>query len=138
MFFDALTGILESVIKLGIAIWLVYTHVDKLILYGLLIALLTILIRVIETLYCYKNYEECRVFSFHKLDIKLLKEMISFAGWNVFGLFSSVFKSQGIAILLNIFFGIVINAAYGIANQVNANLRSFSFNMVRGNHASDY
>ena len=131
MFFDAFTGILESSIKLGIAISLAFTKIDKLIFYGLMIALMTILIRIIKSIYCFRKYEECRVRSLSNIDISLLKEMVSFAGWNVFGLFSSVFKSQGIAILLNIFFGVVVNAAYGIANQVNANLRAFSYNMIR-------
>jgi O-antigen/teichoic acid export membrane protein len=131
MFFDALTGIFEALVKLGIAIWLIYSHIDKLVLYGLLMASLTIIIRIIKSIYCYNKYEECRVRVKNYLNISLLKEMISFAGWNMFGFFCSVLKSQGTAILLNMFFGIVINAAYGIANQVNANIRAFSSNMIR-------
>jgi O-antigen/teichoic acid export membrane protein len=131
MLFDALLGILESVLKLGIAIWLIYSGFDKLILYGLMTALLTILIRIIKSIYCTKKYEECQIRFFSNIDIGLLKEMLAFAGWNLFGLFSSVLKSQGLAILLNLFFGIVVNAAYGIANTVNANIRAFSSNMIR-------
>jgi O-antigen/teichoic acid export membrane protein len=131
MLFDALTGIFESVVKLGIAIWLIYSDFDKLILYGILMASLTILIRLIKSFYCYRKYEECRIKVRSHIDIKLLKEMVSFAGWNLFGLFCSVLKNQGLAILLNLFFGIVINAAYGIANQVNSNIRAFSSNMIR-------
>jgi O-antigen/teichoic acid export membrane protein len=131
MFFDALIGILESLLKLGIAIWLIYSDFDKLVLYGLMMASLTILIRIIKSIYCYRKYEECRVKVRSHVDIKLLKEMVSFAGWNLFGLFCSVLKNQGLAILLNLYFGIVINAAYGIANQVNANIRAFSSNMIR-------
>jgi O-antigen/teichoic acid export membrane protein len=131
MFFDAITGILESIVKLGIAIWLVYAHVDKLILYGLLIALLTIVLRLIKGIYCVRKYEECRIQILSNVDLPLVKEMISFAGWNMFGYFCSVLKSQGLAILLNSIFGVLINAAYGIANQVNANIKHFSTNMVR-------
>jgi O-antigen/teichoic acid export membrane protein len=131
MAFDAILGILEAVSKLGIAILLTYTSVDKLVFYGILIAALTILIRIIKSYYCVKKYEECRMKYTTKLDTGLLREMISFAGWSFFGLLSSVLKNQGLAILLNIFFGIVVNAAYGISNQVNSNIRAFSSNMIR-------
>jgi len=131
MLFDALLGIFEAVIKLGIAIWLVYEKGNKLILYGLLIAGLTILIRIIKGIYCHKKYEECRTHIKSYIQVGLLKEMLAFAGWSVFGLFCSVLKSQGLSILLNLFFGIVVNAAYGIATTVNANLSHFSTNMIR-------
>ncbi|MEI6047784.1 MAG: hypothetical protein WCS03_02710 [Bacteroidota bacterium] len=131
MLFDALSGIFESVLKLGIAILLIYTEVDKLILYGLLTASLTIIIRFIKSFYCYRKYEECRIRNMSNIDVGLLKEMVSFAGWSVFGLFCSVLKSQGLAILLNLFYGIVVNAAYGIANTVNSNIKAFSSNMIR-------
>lgn len=131
MLFDALLGIFESVLKLGIAIWLVYTDVDKLILFGLLTAVLTIIIRILKSIYCSRKYQECRIHFKSNIQIALLKEMLSFAGWNLFGLFVSVLRSQGMAILLNLFYGIIVNAAYGIANQVNANISSFSLNMIR-------
>jgi O-antigen/teichoic acid export membrane protein len=131
MFFDALSGIFESLMKLGIAIWLIYSHSDKLILYGSMMAGLTILIRIIKSIYCYRKYEECRVRVMSHIDVVLLKEMVSFAGWNMFGFFCSVLKNQGMAILLNLFFGIIVNAAYGIANQVNSNIKAFSSNMIR-------
>lgn len=131
MLFDAIIGIFEALAKLGIAIWLVYSHVDKLVLYGLLMACLTIIIRLIKSTYCIRKYEECGARVRHGIDVALVKEMISFAGWNLFGYFCSVLKSQGLAILLNKFFGIVINAAYGVTNQVNSNIKVFSTNMVR-------
>lgn len=131
MLFDALLGVFESILKLGIAFWLIYTRVDKLILYGSLIAGLTITVRLIKSIYCHRKYVECKIRVKSYLKVGLLKEMLSFAGWNIFGMLSSVIKSQGLAILLNLFFGIVVNAAYGIANQVNSNLRHFSTNMIR-------
>jgi O-antigen/teichoic acid export membrane protein len=131
MLFDAISGIFEATLKLFIAIILVKYAKDKLILYGVLMAALTILIRTIKSFFCYRKYEECRVKVKHHINIELLKEMVSFAGWNLFGLFCSVLKNQGLAIMLNLFFGIVVNAAYGIANQVNANIRAFSSNMLK-------
>jgi len=131
MLVDALLGIFESVMKLGIAFWLVYSKFDKLILYGVLIAGLTITIRIIISVYCHRKYEECGTHIKSHINTGLLKEMLSFAGWNLFGLVCSVLSQQGLVILLNLFFGIVVNAAYGIANQVNANLSNFSTNMLR-------
>jgi len=131
MLFDSLLGIFESILKLGIAIWLVYSEIDKLILFGLLTAVSTIIIRIIKGIYCSRKYIECRINLKSRVQTGLLKEMLSFAGWNLFGLLCSVLSNQGLAILLNLFFGVVVNAAYGIANQVNANLRSFSSNMIR-------
>jgi O-antigen/teichoic acid export membrane protein len=131
MLYDAILGIVESLAKLGIAICLIYTNVDKLILYGLLVASLTILLRVVKRAYCIRKYEESRISFRSGTDIALVKEMISFAGWNLFGYFCSVLKSQGLAILLNSFFGIIINAAYGVSNQVNSNVKLFSTNMIR-------
>ena len=128
---DALMGIFESFVKLGIAIWLFYAKVDKLILYGLLIAGLTILIRIIKSTYCYFKYQECHVHLNSHFNFVLLKEMFSFAGWSIFGSFCSIIRNQGLAVVLNMFYGIVINAAYGVANQVNSNLNHFSTNMIR-------
>ncbi len=131
MLVDALVGIFESLVKLGIAVLLIYVNSDKLVLYGLLSACLTILIRVIKSTYCLKKYEECKINYRIKPDYALIKEMTGFAGWNLFGYFCSVLKSQGLAILLNMFFGILVNAAYGVANQVNSNIKHFSTNMIR-------
>lgn len=131
MLLDAILGVFEALMKLGIAIWLTHVNTDKLIFYGIMIASLTVLIRVIKSIYCHRYYEECTINIRANLQFSLLKEMLFFAGWSVFGLFCSVLKNQGLAILLNLFFGIVVNAAYGIANQVNSNIKLFSTNMVR-------
>lgn len=130
-FFDAAVGILESVLKLVIAIVLVYTGSDQLILYGLLMALLTILVRVIKGSFCISRYKECSFTSRLTIKGKLIKEMISFAGWNLFGSFCAIVRNQGIAVVLNVSFGVVINAAYAVAHQVNSQLILFSVNMLR-------
>lgn len=129
--FDAVTGIIESVLKLLIAILLVYSSSDKLILYGLLMASLTIIIRVIKGSFCISRYRECRFT--RRLVIKgaLIREMLSFAGWNLFGSFCTIVRNQGIAVVLNISFGVVVNAAYAVAHQVNSQLTLFSVNMLR-------
>jgi O-antigen/teichoic acid export membrane protein len=131
MFFDALTGVFESCLKLGIAIWLIYSDYNHLLLYGLLMAVLTIIMRIIKSVYCSRKYVECKFRTKTKIEISLFKNMFSFAGWNLFGSIAGIGRIQGIAVILNIFFGTVINAAYGIANQVAGQLNSFSAMMLK-------
>ena len=131
LLFDAITGVIETFFKLGIAIWLIYTGYDKLILYGLLMAALTILIRIIKSIFCYRRYLECKLRKNNPVDYNLFKEMFSFAGWNMFGALCGLGRSQGLAIILNLFFGPIVNAAYGVANQVNGQLYAFSSNMLK-------
>lgn len=129
MLFEAIVGILESLGKLGIAFWLLYTSAEKLILYGILISSLIILLRIVKGIYCYKKYEECSVRTKSFFDFKLFKEMLTFASWNLFTSFCNVIRDQGLAIVLNNYLGVVINAAYGIASQVNGQLSAFSSNI---------
>jgi O-antigen/teichoic acid export membrane protein len=88
-----------------------------LILYAFLLFLVSVILRLVEGFYCGKNFEECKK-SRLKWDKKLLIEMGSFAGWNLFGVAAGVGNNQGVNILLNVFFGVTINAARGIATQV--------------------
>ncbi len=100
--------------------------VDKLILYGILLLCVSAVNTSLYRFYCKKHYAECR-FSF-LWDKSLFKEMTIYVGWNMFGSAVGVFKNQIINILLNQFFGAVVNAARAIASQVNAAVVSFSAN----------
>jgi len=132
LFFDSILGIIESLLKLTIAIGITFYEKDKLILFGFLMAFLIILIRVIKTIYCKKNFSVCR-YSFNSKIIKspFFKELLSFASWNLFGGLCSISFTQGLAIVLNIFYGTVVNAAYGVALQVSAQLFNFSSSMLK-------
>ena len=99
-------------------ILLQYLGSDKLILYALLMALTTGIVTFIYKLYCCKTFSVCRYHYFW--DKHLYKELISFSGWSLFGSAANVGVQQGINILLNVFFGVVTNAALGIANQVSS------------------
>ena len=87
MLFLSLVGIFESVVKLGIALLLIGANGDKLVLYGILMACLSIMLRIFMSAYCQRKYEECRTKIKSFFDIRLLKEMLSFAGWNGYSLF---------------------------------------------------
>ncbi|MCY1719086.1 MATE family efflux transporter [Prolixibacteraceae bacterium Z1-6] len=131
LLFESIIGVLESFFKLAIAITLIYAQKDRLILYSILLAGLTILIRIIKSIYCYLKFKECKSYRKSTLNHSLIKEMISFASWNMFGALCWIGSTQGIALVLNTFFGTVINAAFGIAQQVNSQLYSFSANMQK-------
>lgn len=131
LFFEAVVGVIEALLKLGIAFLIIYADSDRLILYGLMIAILTILIRIMTGAYCRVKYEECRNVISFDINKSLFKEMYSFAGWNMFGAMAGIGRNQGIAVVLNLFFGATMNAAYGVAHQVSAQIQSFSILMLK-------
>ncbi|QES89162.1 MATE family efflux transporter [Rhizosphaericola mali] len=128
---SAIVALVESFAKLGIAYYLFYTHQDKLIVYGMLMACIGVLSFVLYAVYCFKKYPECVVKGIWHYDKKQIKELSSFAGWNMFGSVCSIGRVQGVAVLLNKFFGTIINAAYGISNQVISQLNYFSETLLR-------
>lgn len=131
MFLVAILGIIEAIIKLGIAFYITYSSSDKLIIYGLFMALLSILILVLKQIYCHIQYDEVKLEIRKYYDMKLAKEMTSFAGWSFLGATSSMLSFYGQGLVLNMFFGTVVNAAQGIASQVGGQLSSFSGTMLK-------
>lgn len=124
----AYISIVEAVLKLIIVYLLLILSTDKLITYAILILAISLIIRVIYGIYCKRNFEECTYqFSFDK---KLFNEMFAFAGWSIIGNLGFSLKDQGANIVLNIFCGTAINAARGIALQVNGIISSFSGNFT--------
>jgi len=122
----AILGILDSIGKLVIAVFITYYQSDRLIMYGGLLSLLTLLIVIFKRIYCYYKYEESKQKFRISKNQEVLKELFAFAGWNMYGTICGIFRSQGITIVLNNLFGTVINAAYGISNQVNGQLSYFA------------
>lgn len=113
----AYMAIYDAVAKLVVAFLLIISTVDNLKLYAVLNLVFSGVGIFIYRIYCKKKYDECNVI--WKVDKQLLKSILSFSGWNVLGCAASIFSNQGVNIILNIFFGPVVNAARGIANQVN-------------------
>lgn len=124
----AYISLLEAGLKLAVSFVLFLPLFDRLIVYAILLFVVQLLLRSIYVRYCTRNFSECR-YSFH-IDIKLLKEMSGFAGWNFFGESVQLLNNQGIDILINLHFGVVLNAAKGIANQVNTALQQFVVNFM--------
>lgn len=120
-FFDVL-------IKLAIVYILYITKGDRLIVYSLFFFIVNIITQVIYWIYCRKHFEECR-YKFY-FDKPMLKEMSGFIGWAFWGNAVVILKEQGMTILLNIFMGTLINAAQGIASQVNSVVTRFVSNFM--------
>ncbi len=127
----AVVGLIEVLLKLAIALSLLVILTNKLFFFGILTASLSIFTFAMFAFYCFRKYQECTLRGVFDYDKKLISELTSFAGWNLFGTICSLGRTQGLAILLNIFFGATINAAYGIANQVAAQLNFFSATLLQ-------
>lgn len=122
----AYVSILEAGLKLVVAFSLLWFGVDKLILYSILTFCLVFIIRNIYKYYCKRNFPESKYkFEYNK---SYFVELISFSGWNLFGTMSLVTKNQGVNMILNLFFGTMINASYGIAMQVQGAVTQFVSN----------
>lgn len=122
----AYISIIEVCAKLGIVYLLQIGKVDKLILYALLLLGIQLTIRFIYSSYCARHFEESK---FHFVwDKKLFKEIFAFAGWNLWGNLAVALMGQGLNVVLNIFFGPVVNASRGIAVQVESAIRQFAGN----------
>ncbi len=131
MLYYSVVGVFESFLKLGVAFACVYTNNDKLVVYGILMACIPLITLSIMKIYCHKHYDECVIAPFRYWDGSLVKRISGFFGWNFLTAISSLFSAQGIGIVLNHFFGTVLNAAQAIANQVNGALSMFSVNMTK-------
>lgn len=131
MLFVAMVNILEVLLKLAIAISLYHTPDNKLIMYGMLMAGISSVSFAVYAVYCTKRYEECKLKNRQSMDRGLVKELGAYAGWNLFGSVCSVGRTQGLAVILNLFFGAYINSAYAIANQVGGQLLFLSSTMLK-------
>lgn len=123
----AYMSLLDAIIKLLIVYLLVMFSYDKLTMYAILLLFANILSIVIYRIYCIRQFHECRSLKL-SLDKLLFKEMLSYNSWNMVGGLAGVLANHGINIIVNIFFGTVVNAARGIANQVQT-----LFNTLYGN-----
>jgi len=119
-------SIIEVGLKLLIVFMLQWFGFDKLKFYAVLMFIVALLIRLIYGIYCNRSFKESK---FRKYwDKTLFNTLINYAGWNLWGNAASIIMGQGVNVLLNIFFGPVVNAARGIAYQVRSALNQFVFN----------
>lgn len=123
-------GLLDIFLNLGTVLFIAYApfEFDRLIVYSFILVGKGILMQIIYLHYCGKHFPESHVWPrFHK---STWKEMSGFAGWNAIGCTAAILRDQGVNVLLNIFFGPVVNAARGIAGSISGVVTSFSGNFM--------
>ncbi|RKD87716.1 lipopolysaccharide biosynthesis protein [Mangrovibacterium diazotrophicum] len=128
----ALSNIFVTILKLLTAFLVLNSSFDHLILYALFTAAITLANYLFNLAYTTRKYHEC-LFLFRKqyFNKELISSMTKFAGWNLLGVLSGMGRTQGIPIILNLFYGTKANAAYGVSYQVSGQLNFFSSAMLR-------
>lgn len=122
----AYIGMFESILKFGSVYSLFYWGKDLLISYAIAMFIVSIVIRLIYQGYCRIYFSESRYKYLY--DRCLLFNMMSFSGWSLFGGLAYAVKNQGVNIVINIFCGAIVNAAWGIAQQINGVILSLITN----------
>lgn len=115
-------------LRLLIVFLLGFIMYDKLILYAVLVLVVTCCIMIYYRYYCKKKFEECQLQVCW--DSSMFKSMITFSGWDLYGHLSTVARTQGVNMLLNMFFGPVLNAASSIAANVQGAAMGFASNVL--------
>jgi len=144
MSFFAMLSIVEATFRLGIVFLLPVIQFDKLKAYVFLVCITNIVILLIHKIYCNRTFELAR-FRYCS-DKELYRQMLTFSGWNVFGGLAAMSREHGINIMVNIFHGVTVNAALGIAGQINSAIFQFVTNfqvafqpqIVKSYAAKDY
>lgn len=121
-------SIINVILQLLIAYLIQILPIDVLISYGALLMLVSLVNTGFNWIYCIKKFPECKIMRYFDKD--KFKELLSYSGWNLFGSMGGVLRSQGIAVLLNMFFTPAVNAAMAIAAQVNGKVEMFFTNFM--------
>lgn len=124
----AYVEILNVILKLLIVYLLLCFDRDKLILYAALVFGVTVFIMMLYRLYCLKHFVECKIRLFW--NSRVIRPMLKFSGWDIYGNMSVLARTQGVNMLLNMFFGPALNAASSIATQVQSAVMSFANNIL--------
>lgn len=124
----AYLSIFEAVLKLAVAAGVWYANADSLVVYAWLLVAATLLAKGAYATYSIRRYEECR--GRWRVEPALAKEIGAFAGWNFLGSGAFMLNTQGINQLLNVFFGVRMNAARGVADKVEQVVRQFATNIA--------
>lgn len=130
----ALIGILESVLKLIGILLIQFVEFDKLVFFSIVLLSIALINRGIYFYYCNKAFKEQVRVNFSVAKNKI-KEMIAFAFWNLFGVIAAMGYNQGVNIILNLYFNVVVNAARGIAFQIYQSFYTITNNIQLATNA---
>lgn len=122
-------SLLEAGLKLAVALLLSLVLMDKLELYAILMLAVAVVVRVVYGLYCGRHFEESHIRGVRP-DRALTREMFGFASWNFFGSSAYVINTHGVNLVVNVFFGVVMNAARGVATQIETIVKQFVANFL--------
>lgn len=124
----AYVSVFDGLARLGVAFLIMISPIDTLVFYAILLCVLQVLVNLMYIIYCRKHYSESKYRFVY--DKELIKPILGYSGWNFLGHASAVLRNQGGNVLTNIFFGPVVNAARGIANQVMSAVEGFVNNFT--------
>lgn len=127
----SIIDLIDSFIMLSIAVVIQYVSFDKLVFYGIAVSSIAVLTLLMKWGWCSYTYKEYQITRAVKVDKSLIKEMLGFTGWNLFGGLALMGRNQGVAVIFNLFLGTIANAAYGVSNQINGALSNFSSTFQR-------
>ena len=131
LLFLSSVDVLGYLLRLGIAVYLTYSAANLLVLYGFLLLVTQIILRIIKQLYSRSKYNECKINFRTYTDKELSKTMLSFSGWNMLGSVASMSFIHVRGIFLNMFFGVALNAADGISRKAGGQVNMISASMTR-------
>ncbi|WP_372773937.1 lipopolysaccharide biosynthesis protein [Mangrovibacterium sp.] len=131
MLYYSIVGVIQSLLNLGVALIIVQYAGDKLVLYGMLMAGIPLIVLTAMRVYCHRKYSECVIDPKTYWQNGLMKEMTSFASWNLLGAASNMLLNYGQGIIINNFFGVIANTAQGIANQITGQLNALTTTMMK-------
>ena len=124
----AYVSVIEVSLKLTVVYLIAISPIDHLVSYAVLLTIVAAVIRLVYSVYCHKHFEESKakiVF-----DKTIFREMLGFSGWSFFNNTSFILNTQGVSMLMNVFFGVTVNAARGIATQVEGAVLQFVNNFT--------
>lgn len=129
--FLSLVELIQVLFNLFIALYIATLTVNQLITYGILIAVNQVLVRVLKQAYCKLKYKEVKVNVFKYSNKGHLKEILSFTGWKTLDSSAAILYGQIKGVLINVFFGVALNAANGIAKQVSGQIQNLSASLLK-------
>lgn len=130
MLYYSAIGITEAFLRLALALYIPFAQSDKLVFFAVATVSISVFSLVVKRIYCHRKYDECRI-DFHSWNQQIMKDMVSYAGWNLFTSTTWIIGNNSMNIIINKFFGTVVNAAQGVAAHVNGVLSNFSSNLTK-------
>lgn len=126
----AIIDTIGTLLSIGIAFWITYNTKNALVFYALLTAIVQIILRTIKQAYCIRKYPVCKIHLTSSTDKSIIESILSLAGWKTLDAGFSILYAQLKSVIMNVFFGVVVNAANGIATNLTIQINNFSSNLT--------